>query len=84
MDRHAGQVGADPGTFPIMGVALGAIVLEDQFAGVGQFARLGIQSAGRVPRRPDQAPWLYFAGTTYYLMELDGEWVIVNVSSWIT
>ena len=45
---------------------------------------LGIQSSGRVPRRPDQAPWLYFAGTTYYLMELDGEWVIVNVSSWIT
>jgi len=45
---------------------------------------LGIQSSGRVPRRPDQAPWLYFAGTTYYLMELDGEWLIVNVSSWIT
>ena len=42
------------------------------------------QCAGRVPGRPDQARWLYFAGTTYYLMELDGEWVIVNVSSWIT
>ena len=45
---------------------------------------LGIQSSGRVPRRPDQAPWLYFAGATYYLMELDGEWLIVNGSSWIT
>jgi hypothetical protein len=45
---------------------------------------LGIQSSSRVPRRPDQAPWLYFAGATYYLMELDGEWLIVNGSSWIT
>jgi len=45
---------------------------------------LGIQSSGRVPHRPDQAPWLYYAGTTYYLMELDSEWLIVNVSSWIT
>ena len=62
----------------------GTVFTLTSVARVGPFARLGIQSSGRVPRRPDQAPWLYFAGTTYYLMELDGEWVIVNVSSWIT
>jgi hypothetical protein len=51
---------------------------------VGPFARLTIQSSGRVPRSSDQAPWLYYASTTYYLMQLDGEWVIVDIDAWIT
>jgi hypothetical protein len=51
---------------------------------VGPFAMLGIESAGRVDRRPDQAPWLYYASTLYYLMELDGAWVIVDMGGWIT
>ena len=62
----------------------GTLFTLTSVARVGPFARLGIESAGRVDRRADQAPWLYFAGTTYYLMELDGEWVIVGMSSWIT
>jgi len=51
---------------------------------VGPFARLGVESSGRVERRPEQAPWLYYASTTYFLMELDGEWVIVEMWSSIT
>jgi hypothetical protein len=51
---------------------------------VGPFARLGVESSGRVERRPEQAPWLYYASTIYYLMELNGEWVIVDMGGWIT
>jgi hypothetical protein len=51
---------------------------------VGPFVRLGISSSGRVTRRADQAPWLYLADTTYLLMLLDGEWVIVDYSWSIT
>ena len=51
---------------------------------VGPFARLGVDSFGRIPRQRSQAPWLYYAHTTYYLMELDGEWVMVTMDGWIT
>ena len=51
---------------------------------IGPFVRLRIDSRGRLPRRPDQTPWLYAAGTTYYLMQVNGDWVIVGVRSWIT
>jgi len=51
---------------------------------VGPFARLGVDSFGRIPRQPNQAPWLYYAHTTYYLMQLDGEWVVVTMDGWIT
>jgi hypothetical protein len=51
---------------------------------VGPFARLGVDSFGRIPRQPTQAPWLYYAHTTYYLMDLDGEWVMVTMERWIT
>ena len=51
---------------------------------VGPFARLGVDSFGRIPRQPNQAPWLYYAHTTYYLMQLDGEWVMVTMDGWIT
>jgi hypothetical protein len=50
----------------------------------GPFVRLGLESAGRASRRDDQAPWLYYASTTYYLMQLDGQWVIVGAGGWIT
>jgi hypothetical protein len=50
----------------------------------GPFVRLGVESAGGVARRADQAPWLYYASTTYYLMRLGAEWVIVGTSGWIT
>lgn len=51
---------------------------------VGPFARLGLESSGRLARRGDQAPWLYYGGTTYYLMQLGNEWVIVGTSGWVT
>lgn len=51
---------------------------------VGPFARLGVASAGRIPRNPEQAPWLYYASTTYYLMQVNGEWFVVSSSGWIT
>jgi hypothetical protein len=51
---------------------------------VGPFARLGVESAGRIPRNPDQAPWLYYASTTYYLMQLNGEWFVITSAGWIT
>jgi hypothetical protein len=51
---------------------------------VGPFARLGVESAGRIPRNPNQAPWLYYASTTYYLMQLNGEWFVVTTEGWIT
>ena len=35
-------------------------------------------------RAEDQAPELYAAGVTYYLMESDGEWVVVAMESGIT
>ena len=51
---------------------------------VGPFARIRVESSGRVARAADQPPWLYYASTTYYLMELGDEWVIVGVESWVT
>lgn len=51
---------------------------------VGPFARLGVESSGRIARAANQAPWLYYASTTYYLMQLDGEWVLVTMEGWIT
>jgi hypothetical protein len=62
----------------------GTLFTLTSVARVGAFARLGIETSGRVERRADQAPWLYYASTTYYVMELDGEWVIVGMSAWIT
>ncbi len=41
VDRHAGEVGADLFALAGMAMALGAVVLEDQFAGVGVAALLG-------------------------------------------
>jgi hypothetical protein len=62
----------------------GTLFTLTSVARVGPFARLGVESAGRIARKPDQAPWLYYASTTYYLMELDGEWLLVTSEAWIT
>ena len=62
----------------------GTLFVISSVAQVGRFARLRIDSEGRVARRPDQAPWFYFASTTYYLMQLRGEWVIVGMERMIT
>jgi len=46
--------------------------------------RLYVDASGRLARREDQAPALYGSGTTYYLMELNGEWVAVSISAWVS
>ncbi|MEJ7811924.1 MAG: hypothetical protein WKG32_16045 [Gemmatimonadaceae bacterium] len=51
---------------------------------IGPFVRLYMDAAGRLARREDQAPALYGSGTTYYLMELNGEWVAVSISAWVS
>ena len=50
----------------------------------GPFVVVGVTSQERMPRRPGEAPQLFAAGTTYYLMELNGEWVIVSTDMWVT
>jgi hypothetical protein len=50
----------------------------------GRFVRVEVSADERLARRPDQAPAHYAAATLYYLMELNGEWVIVAWESWVT
>jgi hypothetical protein len=50
----------------------------------GPFVVVGVTSQERMARRPGEAPQLFAAGTTYYLMELNGEWVIVSTDMWVT
>ena len=50
----------------------------------GPFVRVTLNLAERVSRSADAAPEAYAAGTTYYLMQLDGEWVIIAQEGWIT
>ena len=51
---------------------------------VGPFAHVVVSYAGRVSRAPEQGPHLYYGGRQYYLMELNGEWVVVSRGEWIT
>jgi hypothetical protein len=51
---------------------------------VGRFVVVGVRSDERMARRQGEAPHLFAAGTTYYLMELNGEWVVVSSDSWVT
>jgi hypothetical protein len=51
---------------------------------VGPFVVVGVTSQERMARRPGEAPQLFAAGTTYYLMQLNGEWVIVSTDMWVT
>jgi hypothetical protein len=50
----------------------------------GRFVQLNVETSERVSRAVDEAPQAYAAGSTYYLMELNGEWVVVSSNSWIT
>ena len=51
---------------------------------VGPFVVVGVTTQERMARRQGEAPQLFAAGTMYYLMELNGEWVVVSVDSWVT
>lgn len=50
----------------------------------GRFARVYVETSERVSRAGNEAPQAYAAGSGYYLMEVNGEWVIVARDSWIT
>lgn len=50
----------------------------------GRFVRVQVTVSERLARPEGQAPAQYASGNTYYLMELDGEWVVVAAEGWIT
>ena len=50
----------------------------------GRFVQLRLETSERVSRAANEAPQQYEASATYYLMQRNGEWVIVSRSSWIT
>ena len=50
----------------------------------GRFVRLEINASEQVHRAENQSPMLFAAGTTFYLMNRGGEWVIVGWDSWVT
>ena len=50
----------------------------------GRFARVHMELSERRSRAADAVPQAYAAGATYYLMELNGEWVVVSRDAWIT
>jgi hypothetical protein len=51
---------------------------------VGPFVLVGITASERVARREGETPRLYAAGIHYYLMERNGEWVVVASDEWVT
>ena len=50
----------------------------------GKFARVSVELSEHVGRQSDEAPVVYAAGKTYDLMLLNGEWVLIDQSGWIT
>jgi hypothetical protein len=50
----------------------------------GPFVRVGVSVLERVARREGETPRLYAAGVRYFLMERNGEWVVVASDQWVT
>ena len=50
----------------------------------GRFARVQLTATESNARAPDQAPLVNASGITYYLMSLNGGWVIVATDEWVT
>jgi hypothetical protein len=50
----------------------------------GRFARVQMTISERFARKPDEAPRAYGAGMTYWLMNVDGQWVVVAAMGWVT
>ncbi|MEP6619141.1 MAG: hypothetical protein ABJE47_07500 [bacterium] len=50
----------------------------------GRFVSIEVTDSERTARSEGQLPAQYAAGTTYYLMELNREWVIVAEDAWVT
>jgi hypothetical protein len=51
---------------------------------VGPFVLVGITAAERMARREGDAPRMFAAGIRYYLLEQNGEWVVVGRDEWVT
>ena len=56
----------------------------EQPVGWGPFAMITVSASEQIGRPAEDAPEHYAASTTYYLMQLDGEWVLVSWSAWVT
>jgi hypothetical protein len=56
----------------------------EPIAAWGRFARVQFVATQRFARNPDEAPRAYASGATFWLMNLDGQWVIVGESRWVT
>lgn len=52
--------------------------------GIGPFARIEMRADEQLARPADHAPAHYASATMYYLMNRDGEWVIVAAEGWVT
>ena len=50
----------------------------------GRFAMVTVNAAEQLARPADSVPAHYASGTTYYLMRVGEEWVIVAASAWVT
>ena len=50
----------------------------------GRFARVEVTLSERVGRAAGETPSQFASGTTYYLEQVGGEWVVVAVDGWIT
>lgn len=50
----------------------------------GRFARVRVDVSGRIQRAENQGPQAWFSWTTYYLVERDGEWFLLNKISAVT
>jgi hypothetical protein len=62
----------------------GVLYTPSRVRRAGPFVVLSVTASERVERDPDAAPRHYASMTRYYLMDLDGEWVIVSVEAWVT
>lgn len=52
--------------------------------GFGSFAMVYVSASEQMGRAPDEAPVHYASGTTYHLMRLGTDWVLVAVEGWVT
>lgn len=63
---------------------VGVLYTFDPVRAWGRFVRVQVTVSERLARPEGQAPAQYASGNTYYLMELNGEWVVVAAEGWIT
>jgi hypothetical protein len=50
----------------------------------GRLARVSVTVSGRIQRAANQGPQAWYSWTTYYLIERNGEWLLVSKSSAVT